>query len=723
MKLHPLDLADLGESPLVSILVANYNYARFIDEALDSALNQTYDNIEVIVCDDGSSDDSPAVIRRRAEADSRIEVIVKENGGYPTTLNAAFAKAAGKIICILDADDVFIPNKVQEVVKALRTDCGLHSHPLIPVDEEATPIGPQLPQELDSGWLADAAIDRGGYGEFAPASGLSFRREIADLLFPLRDDFTRGVDGYIARAAQFVTNIATSPEPLALYRIHGSNNTGLWSADPKSLKGFIWDNMRIEAGLRDFLRRVYSDDVAGRISDADRPSYWDARLALAIVEPDAPEAAEVGIRDLRDKVRSSKRRLMWTTLLLLPRIAARPLLRFWWEDSRTKTALTRLRHPIPKRRAPAAIDRMQRPSSPPLEPMDLPPLPSEPRVSVLIPSYNYATYLPDAIDSVLAQTYDRFEIVVCDDGSTDGSRDLLDRYEQEHERVVVLHQQNKRQSAALTTAFEGSRGDIVTLLDADDYMRIDKLEKIVEAFRSQADAGMAIHKMTRVDAEGNEQGIYPLNESLPSGWLGPQAMQAGGYIQWIEAGIMSLRREVAERIFPLPDEAGQFADVILRGAGTMLAPVAAVEEPLAFYRLHGANAGNTARKFTTSEMLEHRRRDLREVQAAFRALSSWVAREHPGLSLPAFETTRPYLERRYVIARLAGEPRAQRAALLRRLLAQPENMSSGLRLFYRASPLLPRLVFKRGLETIYGQGRAKAVAGRAKGLVAKAARR
>ncbi|HXG36600.1 MAG TPA: glycosyltransferase, partial [Dehalococcoidia bacterium] len=70
-----------------------------------------------------------------------------------------------------------------------------------------------------------------------------------------------------------------------------------------------------------------------------------------------------------------------------------------------------------------------------LEPMQLPPLPQNPLVSVLIPNYNYGQYISDAIESVLNQTYQNFEIVICDDGSTDNSLEAIRRYAEQDNRI------------------------------------------------------------------------------------------------------------------------------------------------------------------------------------------------------------------------------------------------------------------------------------------------
>jgi glycosyltransferase involved in cell wall biosynthesis len=96
---------------LVSIIINNYNYGHFVSEAIDSALNQTYSQIEVIVVDDGSTDNSRKII---ASYEHRITSILKENGGQASALNAGFAATQGDIICFLDADDIFLIEKLKK---------------------------------------------------------------------------------------------------------------------------------------------------------------------------------------------------------------------------------------------------------------------------------------------------------------------------------------------------------------------------------------------------------------------------------------------------------------------------------------------------------------------------------------------------------------------------------------------------------------------------------
>ncbi|MBN1874039.1 MAG: glycosyltransferase family 2 protein, partial [Anaerolineae bacterium] len=103
------------DTPLVSILINNYNYAEFLSAAIDSGLAQTYPNVEVVVVDDGSTDNSREVI---AGYKNRIIAVLKENGGQASAFNAGVAASRGDIVCFLDSDDIFLPEKITEIVTA-----------------------------------------------------------------------------------------------------------------------------------------------------------------------------------------------------------------------------------------------------------------------------------------------------------------------------------------------------------------------------------------------------------------------------------------------------------------------------------------------------------------------------------------------------------------------------------------------------------------------------
>src|SRR5437870_11720 len=101
-------------------------------------------------------------------------------------------------------------------------------------------------------------------------------------------------------------------------------------------------------------------------------------------------------------------------------------------------------------------------------------------VSVIIPNYNYAHYVSQAIDSVLAQTYPHREVIVINDGSTDNSAEVLRSY---GDSIRWIDQENRGQSVARNRGIEESRGDLVAFLDGDDAWLPTKLQRQIECLR------------------------------------------------------------------------------------------------------------------------------------------------------------------------------------------------------------------------------------------------
>jgi glycosyltransferase involved in cell wall biosynthesis len=107
------------EDPLVSVILPVYNGEASIGATLESALRQTYRNIEVIVIDDGSTDRTPAVVEERAAGDTRVQIIRQTNGGVAHARNRGLAAARGEFIAPLDADDLWDPTKVERQVRRM----------------------------------------------------------------------------------------------------------------------------------------------------------------------------------------------------------------------------------------------------------------------------------------------------------------------------------------------------------------------------------------------------------------------------------------------------------------------------------------------------------------------------------------------------------------------------------------------------------------------------
>ena len=110
----------MTQKDLVSILIPAYNAEKFIGETLESALLQTYSDIEIIVIDDGSTDRTPDVVGSYAERDSRIRLLRQENSGVSAARNRGISEARGEFVAPLDADDLWDPTKIEKQVARLR---------------------------------------------------------------------------------------------------------------------------------------------------------------------------------------------------------------------------------------------------------------------------------------------------------------------------------------------------------------------------------------------------------------------------------------------------------------------------------------------------------------------------------------------------------------------------------------------------------------------------
>ena len=141
---------------------------------------------------------------------------------------------------------------------------------------------------------------------------------------------------------------------------------------------------------------------------------------------------------------------------------------------------------------------------------------NDPLVSVIIPVYNVLPYLRESLDSVLAQTYQNLEILVIDDGSTDGSGEICDEYQQKDQRIRVIHQENRGLSAARNAGLDRMMGEIVAFLDPDDDYLPDMIRIMTDVMkRYQADIVCCKHARVKTNRQMNIERIRDINDKLP----------------------------------------------------------------------------------------------------------------------------------------------------------------------------------------------------------------
>ena len=213
--------------PSVSIVITNFNYARYLRASIDSALAQTYPQVEVIVVDDGSTDGSREIIESYG---TRIVPVIKANGGHGSALNAGFAPSHGEIVMFLDADDELIPEAAEQVVKAWRPSVAKAQFQLEMVDDRGNPIGARVPPFngfIPNGDISDRIARFGEYPS-SPSSGNAYARAALTRLMPL-DEVTwfAAAEKPLVFLSPFFGDVVSICAPLGRYRIHQDNDSRL----------------------------------------------------------------------------------------------------------------------------------------------------------------------------------------------------------------------------------------------------------------------------------------------------------------------------------------------------------------------------------------------------------------------------------------------------------------------------------------------------------------
>jgi len=340
-----------------------------------------------------------------------------------------------------------------------------------------------------------------------------------------------------------------------------------------------------------------------------------------------------------------------------------------------------------------------------LKPIELGSLPPRPLVSVLIPNYNYARYIPSAIESVLRQSYQRFEIHICDDGSTDHSWQVIEGYMARDPRIHAVRKPNGGMGSAHYRAYRESRGQIVCLLDSDDRFLPEKLQLVVDAFCSHPQSGFLLHKMLFVDGEARRLGVTPLR-SMSTGWVAPSLLRHGG---WLPAGMaptsgICMRREIADLVLPLTEHFTKHNDLAVLSLAPLMTPLVGVNIPLSEYRWHGAN--DMATSSFTPEWLARILEALRAVWELQHAYLEKAAPQLAGSHAPV-EKSGPTLLMTYALARLRGDEIAITA--YKKLVKSDSfaTLAAHSRWFWRGSIFLPRFVVQRAMSIAWGPSRLK----------------
>ncbi|MBO0767499.1 MAG: glycosyltransferase family 2 protein [Solirubrobacterales bacterium] len=210
----------------ISIIVNNHNYGRYVGEAIESALAQDHSDVEVIVVDDGSVDDSREVI---STFDKKVVTVFKEQGGQSSAVNAGLERATGEAVMVLDADDRLRPSAARRVAELMGAypEVVRIQFRMAVIDAGGALSGEHVPSfdvQMPSGDIRSLTLSSAFQLVYPPTSGHAFRTTALRQIAPIPTDYgPTGADWYLVHLTSLLGHVASCDDALGEYRIHGQN--------------------------------------------------------------------------------------------------------------------------------------------------------------------------------------------------------------------------------------------------------------------------------------------------------------------------------------------------------------------------------------------------------------------------------------------------------------------------------------------------------------------
>lgn len=282
-----------------------------------------------------------------------------------------------------------------------------------------------------------------------------------------------------------------------------------------------------------------------------------------------------------------------------------------------------------------------------------------PHFTILVAVYNAEAWLPQCLDSLLAQTEQSFEVICIDDCSTDGSAEMVRRYAERDGRISLLRTpRNSGQAVARNLGLEHARGTLTTMVDADDWLAPDSLQRLWEAFSAEPDNDAAVFRL--VYWQEGRTWHYDRTERLPRRLTGREACRYS--IDWTLHGYYAIRTDLHQR-YPYDTACRLYSDDNTSRQHYLHCRHVALCDGEYFYRQHPANS---------TRQMTRRRFDFVAANDSLRATL-----EREGVGAAMLSLCEDYAWRNYVgiwrnfqgPCRLTDEERAEVDELLRTTFA------------------------------------------------------
>jgi glycosyltransferase involved in cell wall biosynthesis len=311
-----------ADNPAISVLMPVYNAARYLREAIASIQAQTASDFEYLCVDDGSTDESPAILAELARSDPRLRIITKSNGGVTSALNAGLAVARGEFVARMDADDIADPARFQEQLDYMRQhpECAAVGCLVIHTDSAGKE------RDRSRAYLTHEQITQclwNGNSSALPHYGAFIRRSMLTQVGNYREQFRTAQDLDLFLRLSEIGKLANVPHYLMRYREHehsvGATKSKNQAANAREIlrqayarKGMElpehlakWSNVLITINRS---RWAWAALEEGRHADA-RGHAWNILKAQPLHRSSWHLALHAALGPLRPRLRSLARRL------------------------------------------------------------------------------------------------------------------------------------------------------------------------------------------------------------------------------------------------------------------------------------------------------------------------------------------------------------------------------------------------------------------------------
>ena len=472
-----------SKKPDVSVVMPVYNSGACLRETLDLLRNQTLGNIEILCVDDGSDDNSSGILEEYSEADRRIRAIRRNHEGAGAARNAGLGEARGEYVIFLDSDDIFDPTLLEKTWKkgkSTQSDVVLFGAKRYDDRTKKTVDAPRylwrkLIPEKEVFSRKDMNGRLFGLTVTTPWTKLFRRKFIQEQQISFQNLPNSNVVFFVLVALAAAERISIVREDLLSYRVHREGSLqNCKDREPLCfLKAYedTYEELN-RRGLYGEVRQGFADLVlSGCVFNLNTVRSESARWTI-IHALCSEQFLRMGILDMTGEEDHAPDGNAPSREGMYRNVPAGYDMPEYYARIKGLPHAVRMREELEKGKDGEPETLVRRGVA------DIPP-----KVSVIIPVYNTKKYLAQCLESILGQTLKEIEIICMDDGSEDGSSDLLLSYAEADSRITVYRQKNRGLSEARSRSLRHASGEYVYFLDSDDMLRRDGLEGLYERSR------------------------------------------------------------------------------------------------------------------------------------------------------------------------------------------------------------------------------------------------